>query len=215
MRLLPTPIDRGGATSSRGKRTPTRRSLAAFNWSAGLRSVYDTLCGGTTFVFVGFALSLGIAPERIGLITLITSLACLVQIAGIMLLNVIADKKAFVLRVALAEPVILVGTVLLLPFLPSGLRVIALLASSAGSYIAEVRYIQHKAPFITVWDAHPVVQAFAIRGNRFVLVGSNAEVLKLAGPATRKVDLRGRCVVVRDRDGVDGLVHARVVVVPP
>lgn len=55
--------------------------------------------------------------------------------------------------------------------------------------------IYYNGKIITVWDAHPVVQAFAIRGNRFVLVGSNAEVLKLAGPKTRKVDLRGRCVV--------------------
>ena len=55
--------------------------------------------------------------------------------------------------------------------------------------------IYYNGKIITVWDAHPVVEAFAIRGNRFVLVGSNAEVLKLAGPSTRKVDLRGRCVV--------------------
>ena len=178
MRLLPTLIDRGGATSSRGKGTPTRRSLAAFNWSAGLRSVYDTLCGGTTFVFVGFALSLGIAPERIGLITLITSLACLVQIAGIMLLNVIADKKAFVLRVALAEPVILVGTVLLLPFLPSWLRVIALLAAvlAAASSLHLTRPVMDNWVSCTI---PPMVRGRYL-GRRFQLLSGVTIVCTLA-----------------------------------
>ena len=55
--------------------------------------------------------------------------------------------------------------------------------------------IYYNGKIITVWDAHPVAEAFAVQGNHFVLVGSNAEVLKLAGPSTRKVDLRGRCVV--------------------
>jgi predicted amidohydrolase YtcJ len=38
-------------------------------------------------------------------------------------------------------------------------------------------------------------QAVAIRGDRFAAVGSNAEVLKLAGPATQKIDLGGKCMV--------------------
>lgn len=55
--------------------------------------------------------------------------------------------------------------------------------------------IYYNGKIITVWDARPVVEAFAVRGNRFVLAGSNAEALKLSGPTTVKVDLRGRCVV--------------------
>ena len=40
--------------------------LKAFNWNAGLRSFYDTICGAGLFIFVSFALSLGLAKERIG-----------------------------------------------------------------------------------------------------------------------------------------------------
>ena len=43
--------------------------------------------------------------------------------------------------------------------------------------------------------ALPAAQAVAIRGDRFVAVGSDAEVLQTAGPATRKIDLGGRCMV--------------------
>jgi hypothetical protein len=39
-------------------RAQSRTSLAAFNWSVGLRSFYDTTCGGGLFIFVSFALSL-------------------------------------------------------------------------------------------------------------------------------------------------------------
>lgn len=55
--------------------------------------------------------------------------------------------------------------------------------------------VYYNGKIITVWDARPVAQAMAVRGNRFTAVGSNDEVLKLAGPKTKKVDLRGRSVV--------------------
>jgi len=55
--------------------------------------------------------------------------------------------------------------------------------------------IYYNGKVITVWDANPVVEAFAVRGNRFAAVGTNADVRKLAGPSTRMVDLQGRCVV--------------------
>lgn len=43
--------------------------------------------------------------------------------------------------------------------------------------------------------AHPAAQAVALKGNRFLAVGSNQEIRKLAGPATKQVDLRGRTVL--------------------
>ncbi|MDQ3688087.1 MAG: amidohydrolase [Acidobacteriota bacterium] len=58
---------------------------------------------------------------------------------------------------------------------------------------ADVIYYHGK--IITMWDAHPVVEAVAIRGNVFLRVGSNEEVLKTAGPKTQKIDLRGQCIV--------------------
>lgn len=45
---------------------------------------------------------------------------------------------------------------------------------------------------LTVDARDRVAEAVAIAGNRIIAVGTDAEVLRLAGPATRRVDLRGR-----------------------
>lgn len=125
----------------RKRLTPEERrtSLESFNWSSGFRSVYDTVCGGSTFVFVAFALSVGMQKEHIGLITTVVSFACVLQILSLALTNVIRDKKGFVLTLALAEPLLLAGVVMGMPFLPAGLRVwalaVAVLAASASLHL--------------------------------------------------------------------------------
>jgi predicted amidohydrolase YtcJ len=48
---------------------------------------------------------------------------------------------------------------------------------------------------ITVDDRFTIAQAVAIRGERIVAVGRNDQVAPLAGPPTRRIDLRGRAVV--------------------
>jgi hypothetical protein len=48
---------------------------------------------------------------------------------------------------------------------------------------------------ITVDERFTIAQAVAIRGDRFVAVGTNQEVGQLAGPSTRRIDLRGRSVI--------------------
>ena len=55
--------------------------------------------------------------------------------------------------------------------------------------------IYHNGKIITMWQGHPVVEAAAIRGDRFLKAGSNQEVLATAGPSTTKVDLKGATVV--------------------
>jgi len=47
---------------------------------------------------------------------------------------------------------------------------------------------------LTVDAADRVAQAVAVRGSRIVAVGTTAEVERLAGPSTRRIDLRGRTV---------------------
>ena len=47
---------------------------------------------------------------------------------------------------------------------------------------------------ITVDERFTIAQAVAIRGDRIVAVGSTADVSRLAGPQTRRIDLRGRSV---------------------
>ncbi len=47
----------------------------------------------------------------------------------------------------------------------------------------------------TGWEEHPEVQAIALRGDRIVAVGANADIRELADPSTRIDDLEGRRVV--------------------
>jgi predicted amidohydrolase YtcJ len=48
---------------------------------------------------------------------------------------------------------------------------------------------------ITVDDRFSIAQAVAIRGGRIVAVGSTQQISGMAGPSTRRIDLRGRSVV--------------------
>src|SRR4030095_10362867 len=55
--------------------------------------------------------------------------------------------------------------------------------------------LYYNGKIVSLWDSHPVCEAVAIRENRFLVVGSNAEVLKSAGPQTKRIDLKGRTVL--------------------
>ena len=48
---------------------------------------------------------------------------------------------------------------------------------------------------VTVDDRFTIAQAAAIQGDRIVAVGSTADIVRMAGPATRTIDLRGRTVI--------------------
>jgi len=48
---------------------------------------------------------------------------------------------------------------------------------------------------VTVDDRFSIVQAVAITGDRVVAVGTTEEMARLAGPGTRRIDLRGRTVL--------------------
>jgi predicted amidohydrolase YtcJ len=58
-----------------------------------------------------------------------------------------------------------------------------------------VDLILFNGKIITVDDQFSIAQAAAVRGDRFVAVGTNQDVTRLAGPTTRRIDLRGRTVV--------------------
>src|SRR5262245_2103011 len=84
-------------------------------------------------------------------------------------------------------------------------RLIAVLAGSTVFLLAQGQTtaapqsapdtIYYNGNIITMWAGHPVVEALAIRGDRFVAAGSAAEVRRLAGSATRQIDLRGQTVL--------------------
>src|SRR6201987_2094177 len=55
--------------------------------------------------------------------------------------------------------------------------------------------ILHRGLFTTLARAHPSATAVAIRDGRFFAVGADQEVMALAGPKTKIVDLKGRRVL--------------------
>src|SRR3954470_1059972 len=55
--------------------------------------------------------------------------------------------------------------------------------------------ILHHGLFTTLARAHPTATAVAIRAGRFVAVGADKDVMALAGPKTKVVDLKGRRVL--------------------
>ncbi|MBI4446088.1 MAG: amidohydrolase family protein [Acidobacteria bacterium] len=54
--------------------------------------------------------------------------------------------------------------------------------------------ILHNGKILTVDEKFTIAQAVAVRGDRIIAVGSNEDVLKLAGPNTQKFDLKGKTV---------------------
>ncbi|MBB4128855.1 hypothetical protein GGR77_004186 [Xanthomonas translucens] len=55
--------------------------------------------------------------------------------------------------------------------------------------------ILYRGRFTTLDRARPSATAVAIKDGRFVQVGSDEEILPLAGAQTRRIDLHGRCVL--------------------
>ncbi len=77
------------------------------------------------------------------------------------------------------------------------LLTVALLALTVGvaGRQAPADLVLTNGKIITVDNRFQIAQAVAIRGERIAAVGTNAEIARLAGPATRRIDLRGRSVV--------------------
>jgi hypothetical protein len=74
----------------------------------------------------------------------------------------------------------------------AGTLALASCASNPGS-AADTVYVNGR--IITADKHFSIAQAVAITGGRFVAVGTNEEILKLAGPNTFKVDLGGKTVI--------------------
>ena len=63
--------------------------------------------------------------------------------------------------------------------------------------------VLHNGKVLTVDANFATAQAVAVRGDRIVAVGTDDEVLSLAGPNTLRIDLKGRTVT-------PGLIHTHV-----
>src|SRR5262245_17068311 len=68
--------------------------------------------------------------------------------------------------------------------------------------------IFYNGKIITVDSGFTVAQAFAVRGEQYIAVGTNASVRALAGANTRSVDLRGFAVIPGLSDNHDHLYNS-------
>jgi predicted amidohydrolase YtcJ len=55
--------------------------------------------------------------------------------------------------------------------------------------------ILHRGLFTTLDRGNPTASAVAIKDGVFIAVGHDGEVMKLAGPSTRVIDLKGKRVL--------------------
>src|SRR5882762_11412350 len=68
--------------------------------------------------------------------------------------------------------------------------------------------IFYNGKIITVDPGFTIQEAFAVRGEQYVAVGTNAATRALAGANTRLVDLRGSAVIPGLSDNHDHLYNA-------
>src|SRR5262245_23758891 len=72
---------------------------------------------------------------------------------------------------------------------------IAIVCSKAASAQTPADIVLLNGKVVTVDDRFTIAEALAIKGERIMAVGSNAEVEKHKGPLTRVVDLNHRTVI--------------------
>ena len=154
----------------------TRRSLAWFNVNAGLRLWYDNIASITGFIFVGYALALGVHKERIGYLASVASLACFVQLAGLLAANSIRDKKRFAIFLGYLEPLFYMGMVVAVYFAPVHLRFTIIALGLMFSAVS----IHLTKPTMDEWLASSIPQS--IRGrylSRRILIVSIISIVAM------------------------------------
>ena len=83
---------------------------------------------------------------------------------------------------------------------------IVVLMSGGSPAVAQLPdQIFHHGKIVTVDEKFTIAEALAVRGDRIQAVASNDDVLKLAGPKTKLIDLNGRTVIP---GLIDSHVHA-------
>jgi len=167
-----------------------RRSLVLFNWYAGLRLWYDNIAGVTGFVFVGYALTLGVPKEKIGYLALIATLASLAQLACVVGMNAIADKKRFVILFGYLEPLCYLAMVAAVYLAPPSLRFPVMLLGvllAAGS-------VQASSPLLSEWLASsipPSIRGRYIGMRTFIVSIISIAAMLLIGFTTNHVKTVG------------------------
>jgi predicted amidohydrolase YtcJ len=70
-----------------------------------------------------------------------------------------------------------------------------ILCAPATAQTPSADLVLHRGKILTVDRSFAVAQAVAVRGERILAVGSNADIDRMIGPGTRVIDLGGRTVV--------------------
>ena len=87
-----------------------------------------------------------------------------------------------------SRPTVVVGTLVVL-------ALIGRCAPASARNSLDADLILTNGKIITVDERFTIAQAVAIAGDRIVAVGTNQDITRLAGPNTRRIDLRdGRCI---------------------
>ena len=97
--------------------------------------------------------------------------------------------------------------------LATALGVAALMLVSQTGLLAQgVREIPdavyYNGKVITVDSANSTKEAFAVKGDKFLAVGTTREMRALAGPQTQQVDLKGKAVMPGMMDNHNHAYHA-------
>lgn len=82
----------------------------------------------------------------------------------------------------------------------------ALPPAADGQVFADTIY--HGGDIVTVNDKAPMAEALAVRDGKILAVGASRDVLKTAGPRTRKMDLKGRTLLPGFLDGHSHFINA-------
>ena len=72
-------------------------------------------------------------------------------------------------------------------------RAVAPAAQTPATALADLMLTNGK--IVTVDERFTIAQAIAVKGDRIVAVGTNQDITRLAGPNTRRIDLRGQAVI--------------------
>ena len=80
-------------------------------------------------------------------------------------------------------------------FLAALVVLVATLASNQPATVEPATLVLRNGKVVTVDDKMPEAQAIAVRGDRIAAVGSNADIQRYIGPATKVIDLRGQLAI--------------------
>jgi hypothetical protein len=72
---------------------------------------------------------------------------------------------------------------------------VALSATATTACAQDANLILHNGKIVTVDEKFTIAEGLAVKGDRILAVGTSAEVLKLAGPKTAKIDLNEKTVL--------------------